>query len=66
MTKAKQLAKMFGGKWTYISGQGWLCEDQVRYVQSEAEGFDQDGDITAICYILHNRNTGSRDRVYWR
>lgn len=65
MTKTKQLERMFGGKWTYISGRGWFSEDNARYVIGEAEGFDQDGDITAIKYVLYGQDNDGQ-RVYWR
>jgi hypothetical protein len=65
MTKTKQLEKMFGGKWTYVSGQGWQCDDGQRYVTGEADGIDIDGDVIAIKYVMYDQN-GNGQRVYWR
>lgn len=56
----RYLARKFGGKWRYLIGQGWECEDGNRYVHSVLTGRDYDGEYTGdsrLClYYRDNSN----------
>ena len=60
MSIAKQLAKVFGGKWTYYP-YGWECDDGVRHVARVSAGVDEfDNDVGPAQYWMYGAGTPVR------
>ena len=56
VSKAKQLEKLFGGKWLYDNFTRWNCDDGKRYVARVSDGTDECGDSTGTAYTLYDEN----------
>lgn len=64
-SRAKQLGKALGGKWTYDGRCSWWCDDKKRHVVRTSLGVDQfDDPLPGCAYYLYGDGSPRRAEAY--